>query len=467
MDNLVRELSLAEADHGGHGPPRSSAPWSRRSCTASGTPATPSRGKPSRRSRRGEQRTSLTLQLPLSAAEAAEAYLAALDEADTYSRAARLLTLETPPDHKLFRRWYVEAVVRQLRDLAAGREPERVTPFADLLVGGDPAPGLGSPSCRTRRTAAAGHRSTRADPHARGCRGSGGHRGGRGAGCVRRRTAGSRAPTAGTSRCLAPWVTRAVWCTRCVKSSSTPHCRRRPRCGPARRCGWSPGRSGTATSRRCAGSRPRPCRCAQCRSRWPGRFWAHCGSASTTAGSSTRTNAASSSPWQPRPLRPCSEPRSTKQSGARPCDLQRALLPADIPRIRGWDVATHYSPAGDQEAGGDFYDVLEVGGGRYVAVVGDVMGRGLDAAASMAQVRSTSVRTPWRIPTRSRCSAGWTRSSPRPGSSSWSTMVYLLIDPVGGTVQLANAGHMPPLLVGVGGAWSLSSRPSRRSASGS
>ena len=70
-------------------------------------------------------------------------------------------------------------------------------------------------------------------------------------------------------------------------------------------------------------------------------------------------------------------------------DLQRALLPADIPRIPGWDVATHYSPAGDQEAGGDFYDVMEVAGGRYVAVVGDVMGRGLDAAASMAQVRST------------------------------------------------------------------------------
>ena len=69
-------------------------------------------------SRRGDQRTSLTLQLPLSAADAAEAYLTALDEADTYSRAARLLTLETPPDHKLFRRWYVEAVARQLRDLA-------------------------------------------------------------------------------------------------------------------------------------------------------------------------------------------------------------------------------------------------------------------------------------------------------------------------------------------------------------
>ena len=48
----------------------------------------------------------------------------------------------------------------------------------------------------------------------------------------------------------------------------------------------------------------------------------------------------------------------------------------------GWDVAAHYSPAGGQEAGGDFYDVVPVSGGRIAAIVGDVMGRGVAAAAS-------------------------------------------------------------------------------------
>lgn len=64
---------------------------------------------------RGDERTRLTLQLSAEAAEAGHDYLAALDEADNYARAARLLTLETPPQHRLFRRWYVESLVEQLR----------------------------------------------------------------------------------------------------------------------------------------------------------------------------------------------------------------------------------------------------------------------------------------------------------------------------------------------------------------
>ena len=70
--------------------------------------------------RRGDERTALTLTLPLSAAEAGEDYLAALDEVDAYARAARMLTLESPPQHRVFRRWYVQALVRQLRAAARG-----------------------------------------------------------------------------------------------------------------------------------------------------------------------------------------------------------------------------------------------------------------------------------------------------------------------------------------------------------
>lgn len=83
---------------------------------------------------RGEPRTQLTLTLPLSAAAAGEEYLAALDDADGYARAARLLTLETPPAHRVFRRWYVGAIVEQLRRRAAGEVPEPPETFEHRLL---------------------------------------------------------------------------------------------------------------------------------------------------------------------------------------------------------------------------------------------------------------------------------------------------------------------------------------------
>ncbi|MEA2685820.1 MAG: hypothetical protein QOE93_1015, partial [Actinomycetota bacterium] len=76
---------------------------------------------------KGLSHVSLELTLSADAAKAGEDYLAALDEADAYCRAARLLTLETPPQHRVFRHWYVGEIVRQVRasvaDVAvAGRE---------------------------------------------------------------------------------------------------------------------------------------------------------------------------------------------------------------------------------------------------------------------------------------------------------------------------------------------------------
>jgi serine phosphatase RsbU (regulator of sigma subunit)/anti-sigma regulatory factor (Ser/Thr protein kinase) len=82
---------------------------------------------------RGEVETRLTLTLPLSAADAGEQYLAALDEADRYARAARLLTLETPPVHRIFRRWYVESLVDQLRRQANGRPAVQGPTFPQRL----------------------------------------------------------------------------------------------------------------------------------------------------------------------------------------------------------------------------------------------------------------------------------------------------------------------------------------------
>jgi serine phosphatase RsbU (regulator of sigma subunit) len=82
----------------------------------------------------GQRRTTLTLSLPRSAAEAGEEYLAALDEADSYARAARLLTLATPPQHRAFRRWYVEAIVDQLRRAGRGEEAIEPASFEEHLL---------------------------------------------------------------------------------------------------------------------------------------------------------------------------------------------------------------------------------------------------------------------------------------------------------------------------------------------
>ena len=83
---------------------------------------------------RGEKRTTLTLSLPLSAVSAAEAYLRALDQADAYARSARILTLETPPQHRAFRRWYVETIIEQLKFAATGGVPKIQETFEQHLL---------------------------------------------------------------------------------------------------------------------------------------------------------------------------------------------------------------------------------------------------------------------------------------------------------------------------------------------
>lgn len=83
---------------------------------------------------KGEALTNLELRVPLSYADAAERYLAALDEADRYARAARLLTMASPMSHRTFRRWYVGSLVDQLRAIGAGRPPVAPEPLSMVLA---------------------------------------------------------------------------------------------------------------------------------------------------------------------------------------------------------------------------------------------------------------------------------------------------------------------------------------------
>jgi serine phosphatase RsbU (regulator of sigma subunit) len=96
--------------------------------------------------------------------------------------------------------------------------------------------------------------------------------------------------------------------------------------------------------------------------------------------------------------------RLYRESTAVAQTLQRSLLPADLPDIPGVEVAARYRAAAEGTlVGGDFYDLFETGRGDWVTVVGDVCGKGAEAAALTGLVRHTiravSVReqTPSRV----------------------------------------------------------------------
>ncbi|WP_162254094.1 GAF domain-containing SpoIIE family protein phosphatase [Nocardioides sp. Soil774] len=135
------------------------------------------------------------------------------------------------------------------------------------------------------------------------------------------------------------------------------------------------------------------------------------------------------------------------QTLAAAVQLQRAVLPDALPAAHGWELAHHYSPAGRTEVGGDFYDVIERDDGGLVLFIGDVMGRGVEAAAAMAQVRA-AVRAYAALDPRPRAVLGHLDEMfDHYGSEQLVTLLYLLVDPARDEAVIGNAGHPPPVLV--------------------
>jgi serine phosphatase RsbU (regulator of sigma subunit)/anti-sigma regulatory factor (Ser/Thr protein kinase)/uncharacterized protein YigA (DUF484 family) len=135
IDNVVRELTLAAA-----GDPSGLArqtPFARLIETVTHSVAG-ARADIKRQAlaaaARGDRDTELVLRLPAAAADAGVEYLNALDEADRYARAARLLTLETPPVHRVFRQWYVRSMIDSIRAQSAGEPAPPVRRFEDALA---------------------------------------------------------------------------------------------------------------------------------------------------------------------------------------------------------------------------------------------------------------------------------------------------------------------------------------------
>ncbi|MGV9405495.1 SpoIIE family protein phosphatase [Streptomyces sp. NPDC003667] len=128
--------------------------------------------------------------------------------------------------------------------------------------------------------------------------------------------------------------------------------------------------------------------------------------------------------------------------------LQDSMLPQVTPRMAGCDVATRYLPGARLgRIGGDWFDTIKLPGSRTALVVGDVMGHGLNSAAMMGQLR-TAVQT---MATMETPPAQLLRNlddlARRLGENYLATCLYAVYDPIRGELHLANAGHIPPVLV--------------------
>jgi PAS domain S-box-containing protein len=132
--------------------------------------------------------------------------------------------------------------------------------------------------------------------------------------------------------------------------------------------------------------------------------------------------------------------------------LQRSLLPPALPMIPFAELAARYHAGGDGiEVGGDVYDVFEVDGGAWGVVVGDVCGKGPEAAALTALARH-SLRTAAlreRDPALAIQLLNQAILAQLEEEASFFTAVYALLEPAGPNVELtlARAGHPPPLVV--------------------
>jgi anti-sigma regulatory factor (Ser/Thr protein kinase) len=141
--------------------------------------------------------------------------------------------------------------------------------------------------------------------------------------------------------------------------------------------------------------------------------------------------------------------------------LQRSLLRERLPDVSGLRLAARYLPgSGEVRIGGDWYDAIPLRDGRVALVIGDVVGRGIEAAARMAHLQS-AVRAyaleglrPSLILERMN---GFVQELEGRGTA---TLLLAVVDPEAETVRLATAAHPPPLIVDPDGNSSFAVGPS-------
>ena len=127
--------------------------------------------------------------------------------------------------------------------------------------------------------------------------------------------------------------------------------------------------------------------------------------------------------------------------------LQRSLLPR-LPEVPGLRLAARYRPgSAETRIGGDWYDAIPLRGGKVGIVIGDVVGRGVEAAARMAHLQSAlrayalEALRPELVLERMN---GFVLEGEQGGMV---TLLYAIVDPDASTLHVATAGHPPPLVL--------------------
>lgn len=126
-------------------------------------------------------------------------------------------------------------------------------------------------------------------------------------------------------------------------------------------------------------------------------------------------------------------------------EVQRGFLPSTAPRIPEYEFFEFYEPA--NQLGGDYYDYIELPGGRLAAVVADVSGKGISASLLMAKL---SAETRFCLASEPDPAQAMGRLNRAFCGSVWEdrfvTMVATVLDPRRHEATVVNAGHLPPLL---------------------
>lgn len=132
--------------------------------------------------------------------------------------------------------------------------------------------------------------------------------------------------------------------------------------------------------------------------------------------------------------------------------LQRSLLPERLPEVPGLAAVGRYLPgARGRHVGGDWYDCIELPGGRLALALGDVVGKGVRAASLMGQLRN-AVRAYAVQELDPALVVQWTDRLGTLGQEELATLVYGVLDAQARTFRFANAGHLPPLVLSGHGA---------------
>ena len=127
--------------------------------------------------------------------------------------------------------------------------------------------------------------------------------------------------------------------------------------------------------------------------------------------------------------------------------LQESLLPGHLPIAEGWEMAARYVPGAESGVGGDWYDVFVLPGRRIGVVMGDVVGNGLPAAIVMGRLRSALRAYALESPDPTYVLGKLDRKAGHFEAHSMATVAYAVIDLATDRMDLALAGHLPPLLV--------------------